>query len=376
MVYKAKIKIAIILTLLLFCRVTQVRGLGLSANSAILIDAENGRVLFESNGYERLGMASTTKIMTAIVALERAKLNDIVTAGANAARTEGTSIWLMEGEKLTMEELLYALMLTSGNDAAVAIAEHVGGSIDKFAQMMNETAKKIGANHTNFTNPHGLADPNHYTTAFDLAQITRYAFRNEAFAAIVKTTHKTIPRAGYEWGRSLTNHNKMLTMYEGANGVKTGYTKKTGRTLVSSATRGELQLIAVTLNAPDDWADHTNMLNYGFSAFKKHVLMEEGAYVKTITVKNKYAGLVLGEELSGAITDDELARVEFEYDIDQAIANKAKSGDIVGEIRAINGREILGKSILVVKEVEGTKDEGDSFAEIFGRLWRSLATQS
>ena len=181
-----------------------------------------------------------------------------------------------EGEKLTLEELLYAMLLESANDAAAAIAIEVGGSIEGFAEMMNKKAVKLGLESTHFTNPHGLDDDVHYTTARELAIITAAAMQNEKFREIVSTYKKTIPLNGTEGVRLLINHNKLLKNYDGAVGVKTGYTKKSGRCLVSAAERDGLSLLCVTLNAPDDWKDHQSMLDYGFSLYESRLLCGDG----------------------------------------------------------------------------------------------------
>lgn len=193
-----------------------------SAQSAVVMDAVSGRVLYDKNMEKRCGMASTTKIMTAITALENGNLEETVKVSASAAGVEGSSMYLSAGEEITLENLLYGLMLVSGNDAATAVAEHVGGSVEKFAVMMNEKAQAIGAVNTHFDNPHGLATDTHYTTAKDLATITAYGLKNDKFAEIVATKSKKVPWQGKSYQRQLTNHNKLLSMYEGCVGVKTG----------------------------------------------------------------------------------------------------------------------------------------------------------
>jgi len=194
----------------------------ISAKSAVLIDANSGKVLYEHNSYEKLPMASTTKIMTGLLACESGKLNESVKTSAFASGTEGSSLWLKIGEMQTLENLTYGLMLKSGNDAAVAIAEYLGGSVNAFTLLMNKRAKEIGAVNTNFENPHGLDSENHYTTAYDLALIAREAMKNEKFSEIVSTKTYSIPMQGEKWDRALKNHNKLLWNYEGCNGVKTG----------------------------------------------------------------------------------------------------------------------------------------------------------
>lgn len=211
-----------ILLSLIFIPVKPTHALGVSAQYACLIDSLSGKVLYEKNAYARHSMASTTKIMTALVALENGNMDDVVTVSANAAGTEGSSIYLKAGEKITLQNLLYGLMLESGNDAAIAIAEHIGGSVERFAEMMNEKAASIGANNTQFKNPNGLDEEGHYTTAYDLALITREALRNKNFAEIVATKQKTIRNLDESFPRSLSNHNKLLSLYSGCDGVKTG----------------------------------------------------------------------------------------------------------------------------------------------------------
>lgn len=237
------------------------------AESAALIDVTSGRILFSKEGDKQMRIASLTKIMTAIVAIENGKLDDKVKVSASAFGKEGSSIYLKLGEEMTLENMLYGLMLRSGNDAATAIAEHVGGSEEGFVLMMNQKAEEIGLSGTHFKNPHGLDADGHYSTANDMARLTAYALHNPIFKRIVATEEKSAPNPNESWDYSWHNKNKMLRLYEGADGVKTGYTKKAFRCLVSSATRNGQQLAAVTLNDGDDWNDHARMLDFGFEHF-------------------------------------------------------------------------------------------------------------
>jgi D-alanyl-D-alanine carboxypeptidase len=238
-----------------------------SAEAAALIDVESGRILYSHNGNKPMRIASLTKIMTAIVAIEHGNLGDRVKTGINAYGVEGSSIYLKLGEEQSLLHLLYGLMLRSGNDAAVAIAEHVGGSVEGFVQLMNEKAEQLGLTGTTFKNPHGLDADGHLSTAEDVARLTAYALKHPVFREIVKTPSIRIPNPGETWDHLWRNKNKMLHLYPGADGVKTGYTKSAGRCLVSSATRDGRQLAAVTLNASNDWSDHARLLDYGFSQF-------------------------------------------------------------------------------------------------------------
>ena len=245
-----------------------------SARSAVLADADSGRVLFAKNADEKLPMASTTKIMTALVALEHADPSITVSVDARAVGIEGSSAYLFAGERLTLYDLIYCLMLASANDAAAAIAYAVAGGIPEFAELMNEKAKKLGLFSTRFETPHGLDSEGHYTTARDLCALTAHALKNKDFAKIVACNAKTVESDVQK--HSLFNHNRLLRSYEGCIGVKTGYTKVSGRCLVSAAERNGLTLICVTLGAPDDWNDHRALLDYGFRHYSSVPLCTAG----------------------------------------------------------------------------------------------------
>ena len=257
---------------------------GTSAQSALLMNANTGEILFRQNDSARLPMASTTKIMTALVAVESLPLDTPVTVTEEAVGVEGSSIYLTEGETLTLESLLYALMMESANDAAVAIAVAVSGSVEAFAEKMNQRAASLGLTDTHFTNPHGLDHAEHYTTARELALIAREALKHETLVSIMSTQRKTIPHEGTGGVRLMLNHNKLLRTYEGAIGVKTGFTKKSGRCLVSAARRGEVTLIAVTIKASNDWRDHTAMLDYGFLRYTSVTLCDEDFFSAPLPV--------------------------------------------------------------------------------------------
>lgn len=250
----------------------------ISARSAILIDADSSIVLFEHNAHERMGMASTTKIMTALTVVRLTDTSRIVRIPKEAVGIEGSSVYLCEGEQMTVEQLLYAMLLASANDAATALAIVCSGSVEKFAEEMNAYADELGLKNTHFVNPHGLADENHYTTAYDLAAISRAALENELLRAIFATYKKELPFEGEECKRLVVNHNKLLRSYDGAIGMKTGFTRVTGRCLVSAAERDGLTLICVTLDAPDDWRDHTAMLDYGFENYMRYAFADIGEF--------------------------------------------------------------------------------------------------
>lgn len=274
----------------------------LSAASAILIEAESGTVICEKNADLPLPMASTTKIMTALTALSLCSPDTPLCVHPDAVGVEGSSIYLVENEILTLEELLYALLLESANDAALAIAIGISGSVEAFADEMNRIAAELGLQSTHFTNPHGLDDTEHYTTARELAIITQEALRVPLFRTLVATKKTTISHPSEGSARLLINHNKLLRLYDGCIGVKTGYTTRSGRCLVSAAERDGVTLIAVTLRAPDDWADHTALLDYGFSLYHSILLCEKDAFQMPLP-------LISGTESYVMVTNPEALRV-------------------------------------------------------------------
>lgn len=257
-----------------------------SARSAILVEMDSGRVLYEKNAHEALPMASTTKVMTALLALENGELTENVTASRNAFGVPGTSIYLSEGETLTLEEMLLGLMLQSGNDAAVAIAEHIAGDVDSFCRMMTERAEEMGCENTLFTTPHGLPAQNHHTTAWDLALITRHALQNPDFRRIVATRTASVPWEGHSYHRVLNNKNKLLSAYEGALGVKTGYTRAAGRCLVFAAERENMTVVGCVLNDPDWFADAAQIMDQGFAAYETVTVLQENESIGLIPVEN------------------------------------------------------------------------------------------
>lgn len=274
-----------------------------NAQAAALIDVESGRILFSARGDEELPIASLTKIMTAIVAIEHGTLSDRVKVSKRAYGKEGSSIYLHLGEEMSLENLLYGLMLRSGNDAATAIAEHVGGSEEGFVLLMNKKAEMLGLEHSQFQNPHGLDANGHYSSANDLAKLTAYAMHNPVFKEIVRTPSRTAPNPNDPWDYKWDNKNKMLRLYEGADGVKTGYTKIARRCLVSSATRNDQQLVAVTINDGDDWNDHRKLLDYGFEQYPQQTLIKAGQAVQK--------GLKAGITFSYPLSAEEAKMVEF-----------------------------------------------------------------
>lgn len=257
-----------------------------SAKCALVLDAVTGRVLYEKNVNQKSLIASTTKIMTALVVCEQCNVLDRVRIPAEAAGIEGSSMYLRQGEILTVQELLYGMMLHSGNDAAVALAIYCGGTVEGFAELMNDKARLLGLKNTHFENPNGLDAPEHYSTARDLAVLAAYAMENPIFYKTVSTRMVTLGQ------RSLRNHNKMLWLFEGADGVKTGYTKAAGRILVSSATRQGRRLICVTIDDPDDWQDHCALLESGFAEYEIQRIVSAGNVVGSVEIAGGQSGAV------------------------------------------------------------------------------------
>lgn len=304
----------------------------ISAQHAVLIHADTGEILFGHNEHTRAPMASTTKIMTALVALEALPLETEIKITAASVGIEGSSIYLCEGEVLTLESLLYALMLASANDAATAIAIAVSGDTQTFAERMNQKAAALGLKDTHFVNPHGLDDPEHYTTAYELAVITKEALKHPVFQRIVATQRTTIPHQGTSGVRLLLNHNKLLRAYEGAVGVKTGFTKKTGRCLVSAAKQDGLSLIAVTLRAPDDWRDHTAMLDYGFSLYEPVVLATPGQFDTPVDIVGSTCEYVMLHNPNGLVLSLPKSRGEIIeiMELPRFLYAPVSAGDTIG----------------------------------------------
>ena len=278
------------------------RAEAISARRAYVLDAVTGRVLYEKNANERSLIASTTKIMTALIVCEQCNVLDRMRIPKEAVGIEGSSMYLQEGEVLTLQELLYGLMLSSGNDAAVALAIYCGGTVEGFAELMNDKARNLGLKNTHFENPNGLDSPGHYSTARDLAVLAAYAMENPIF-------QKTVSAKSLMMGqRYLTNHNKLLWRVAGADGVKTGYTKAAGRILVSSALRDGRRLVAVTIDDPDDWNDHEALLEDGFSRFSVKEILKKGDKIETLEVVGGETGqvsVIAAESFSYALAREE-----------------------------------------------------------------------
>lgn len=307
-----------------------------SALAAVLIERNTGMILLRHNETQPLPMASTTKVMTALMALEKGNLDDVVTVGKNAYGVPGTSIYLSLGEKITLRDLLYGMMLASGNDAAVAIAEHIGGDAETFCRMMTERAAELGCENTVFVNPNGLPADGHHTTAYDLALIAREAMRYELFREIVSTKRASIPWEGRAYNRILNNKNRLLGGYEGATGIKTGYTRVAGRCLVFGAKRDGLEVIGVVLNCGDWFDEAARLMDLGFELYDGFTALSEGETVRVLPVKDGTQDTVYicaGGDLCAPVPKGTIPTLEF--DMPDEIAAGMQVGDIVGEARIL-----------------------------------------
>ncbi len=315
------------------------------AAAAVLMDVTSGRVLYANNASERRSIASITKLMTALVALEStADLTAPVEILPEWTGVEGSSLYLEAGEILTMETLLYGLLLRSGNDAATAIAGHCATDEESFVAWMNARAADLGMEDTRFSNPHGLDGEGHYSTAMDMATLAAYCMQQEALREIVATKSITVE------GRSIVNHNKLLWNYPGCVGMKTGYTDEAGRTLISSAVREGQTLVCVTLSDPDDWADHTALLDYGFATYPAAVFLEAGDPVGSQRVLGSFlhgVPLVSAEALSYPLTQEEAARAEVRSMLPAGVAAPIAEGGIAGSVQLVLDDEVLAETYVL-----------------------------
>lgn len=342
----------------------------ITAKSAIVIEASTGKVLYNKHAEERRYPASTTKIMTLITALEYGKLDDVVTASENAASTEGSSLWLESGEQLTLLDMLYGVMLISGNDATVAVAEHISGSVENFAKQMTAKAHSIGALNSNFTNSSGLPDEAHYTTAHDLAKITAYGYKNPLFTQIVSTKHKVIPWPGKDFDRDLYNENKLLWLYDGANGVKTGYTDAAGRCLVSAANREGIQIIAVVLDSEYMWEDSIKLLDFGYSKLTKQAFVRKDDLLKTIAVNEGKAGqvrLLAANDIVLPVADNELDKFTTIIDAPSKVVAPVTVGQKLGTVRVMYDNVEVGTTDLIADRTVERKS-------FFKLIWGSVVS--
>lgn len=349
----------ILVTSILPCRCNAI---STSAGNAILIEQKSGRVLYEQAADEERLIASITKIMTAVVALEYGDLSASYKV-TSQDMAEGSSMYLKPGDVLTLEELLYGLMLASGNDAALAVAHCVSGELSDFVRLMNETAARLGMHHSSFANPNGLDQEGHYSTAGDMAILTAYALNHETFRRIVSTSSITIGE------RYLKNHNKLLSLYDGCIGVKTGYTKAAGRTLVSAAERQGMTLVCVTLKDSDDWNDHINLFDYGFEAYHMETKATAGQVLANVSVSGGTQArikLITDRAVSYPVAAEE--RLTLQIKVPVSVHAPVIPGQVIGTATvylddvAVDSVDLLAAEAAAVKEVS---EEPGIFQRLF-----------
>lgn len=374
---RKKIIIFLFITVLITsCFFPKTSALDISAASAIVFVADSGEILYEKDAYKRRSMASTTKIMTAIIALESGKLDDVVTVSDKMIRVEGTSMGLHKGNRLTLMNLVSGMMLLSGNDAANAIAVYLSGSEEAFALMMNEKAISLGMRDTNFVTASGLDDDEHYTSAYDMALLTSYAMRNLDFRKLVSLTRGEVEYISPDVTHTYYNHNRFLSMYDGACGVKTGFTKKSGRCLVTAVEKNGNLVIAVTLNAGDDWNDHKKLYDYCFSQGKFSQIPDTFDTLIRVTGSNKSAITASAEHVPEIFTS-EFIGVHTKIYTEKFLYAPVKKGEQVGFVRFYVDGVCVRETALIANEsadlIEQNKTEKNRIKEFFYEMYKKLS---
>ena len=345
-----------------------------SAASAILIEANTGTVLYAKNEKEHRSIASTTKIMTTLLTLEAGELDAPFTADPTAIKVEGTSMGLREGDIVTRRALCYGMLLPSGNDAANAAAISVSGSMSAFAEKMNTKAKALGMNDSNFVTPSGLDADGQYSCAYDLALLTSYALKNQDFKEICCLSKAKVSFGNPPTDRWLINSNKLLYSYPDCIGVKTGFTDSARRTLVSAAERDGVLLIAVTLNAPDDWKDHTKLLDYGFS----QVSADEAEYdcsgikIPVVSGEREYIEVTLKDKAVLTLTKEQRAQVTAAVYLPKFVYGGINAGDTLGEVRFELYGNVIASSELCAKQSCGTAPQEVSFFTALYKFFKAI----
>lgn len=350
------IKKIIFVVVFLFSFTISTYAIDTSASSAVVMVAQTGEVVYSKNAHKKRSMASTTKIMTSLIAVEKADLKKQIKVKEDMVKVEGTSMGLLAGDTVSMENLVYGMLLQSGNDAANVTAMMLGGTIEKFSELMNQRAREIGMNNTNFVTPSGLDDENHYSTAYDMALLGCEAIKNAEFRKICSKTTARISYGNPPYMRTLSNHNRLLKAYEGCFGIKTGFTKKSGRCLVTACQRDDVTLVCVTLNDPNDWYDHKRMFDYGFENVKNKQLENLSFKINVLGGQKNTVNCNLLYTPSISCMKD----VEYTTKI---LLNKnefapIKKGDILGEVRYFNGeKEMFSVPVTALEDIESVKTE-------------------
>jgi len=340
-----------------------------SGKSSIVICADTNQILYGENQHKKMGMASTTKIMTAIIALEHGNTTDMVTISQNAANQEGSSVYLKPNDIVSLSDLLYALMLNSGNDAAMAISEHIAKKPEDFAVLMNEKAFELGCRNTNFKNPSGLPEDGHYSTAYDMALIMSYAMKNDEFAKIVGTKeHQIMTADGVTY---LRNHNKLLWQYPYCTGGKTGFTKAAGRCFVSSAKKNGVTLVCVTLDAPDDWNDHKTLLEHGFEKAEMTPILSQNEILCTRKIRGVRLNILAGNDLTIPLKNGRKRHITIKVNLDETINDEINYGTLLGTGDIYVGNFLAGTVDLISgQSIEGIKE--NAFSDTFGNVFKNV----
>ncbi len=359
--------------MLCFCGIAAPAEPLVTARSAIVINADTCEVLFEKNSTEQRAMASTTKIMTALLTLEAGDLDKPFTADSMAIRVEGTSMGLKEGDIVTRRALVYGMLLPSGNDAANAAAVNVSGSIPKFTELMNKRAAEIGMNNTHFVTPSGLDAEGHYTTAYDMALLAAQALKNKDFCEICCLSSAKVEFGNPPSTRTLKNSNKLLQSYEGCIGVKTGFTDNARRCLVSAAERNGAKIIAVTLNAPDDWNDHKKLLDYGFSKVKAYDIETDSFSVSVIGGETDCITAMAAEIPRIGLTEESAKQINVKYFLPDFVYAGIEKGEQLGRAEIYCGDRLIAKIPIIAAEDCPQKTEKQGFWDRIVLFFTGLA---
>lgn len=355
---------------------SKTEALEVSAASAVVFVADSGEILYEKDAYKRRSMASTTKIMTAVIALESGRLDDVVTVNDGMIRVEGTSMGLQKGNRLTLRSLVSGMMLLSGNDAANAVAVFLGGSEEGFADMMNSKAISLGMRDTNFVTASGLDDDEHYTSAYDMALLTSYAMRNPDFRRLVSSKKGEVDYISPAVTHTYYNHNRFLSMYEGACGVKTGFTKKSGRCLVTAVEKNGNLVIAVTLNASDDWNDHKKLYDYCFSEGKFSRITDTFDTLIRVTGSDKGSIIASAQYIPEIFTSEHVG-VQTKIYTDKFLYAPVKKGKQVGFVRFYVDGVCVRETALIANEDAYLRDDNrkdeNGIKKFFYEIYKKLS---
>jgi len=337
-----------------------------TAHAAILTDASTGEILFERDSNKQMPPASTTKILTAILALEMAEINEISTVSEKADLVGESSIYLNKGNRIKLGELIEGALIRSGNDACVAIAEQTAGSLDEFVRLMNIKAVSLGAYNSNFTNPHGLPDKNHYTTAYDLSVIARYAMNNPVFAETVAQKYSTVEFEQPRKSQEVKSTNKLLWNYALADGIKTGTTNAAGKCLIASASKDGRRLICVLLNAPDRFGDAQRLMEWGFNNTSTVEIGQKGDQITTYSIGETNIPVVLGEDVTVCVEKTKQENVITRIELDADIGHSIKSGEVLGYYYIYMDERLLKKAVLISGQ-NYENNVKDRFLDLFTR---------